>query len=269
MVDWSSVVIILLGSGGVASLVGSVLGYWLDKKAKERAEIIEMAKFRMEKISDRIPDYVILMNLCQWLSVSLRRICDNNSISSDRAFMLTMFWFYVSLLQKSRNVFLFRGGLLLADQDAESVIAGLYNMFKQEMDAFNFLDGSKVRQLINEDDPPSVLERVIKHECEPNHTEANGYFETFVNWVCYHGNRSKIEHVADVLQCMHELIMFETNYTFEKWYNKRITAAGQLGKETLNLLYEKPLLGSIKGEKKTLRESKPGYFRKIFIDRRS
>ncbi len=261
--DWSSFLTIfltiLLSSGVVAGVVGALLGNFFDKKARARAEVVDMARFRMEKISNRLKDYIPCLQFCGWLSYSLRQSLDKPSTRDDRISLIILFYFYIGFLQTVRRTILLGDGLALADQNAETVIAELYNTAKMSLQIFDLVTEAKVRQLIEENESLNDLESVIDNDYD---VEGRNFFSQFVNWVYdpRHSQQVRIAHAA--LRCLSELLKYEINYTFEKWYNRKFTTEELISPCARNFLYNEPLFENLK-----LVDWLNDYFRKLFEDR--
>ncbi len=251
--DWIQLVVtIMLGSGGV--ITG--LGFLFDYLSKKRQELLDMARFRMEKISNRLEDYILFTHFSNWLAGSLSEVMVKPNLKDNRHFSIEQFYYYIGYLQTSRDVFVNRGGFALSDQDAENAILALHNTVRTTLKIYDVVNTSKVRQLIEKNASADDLERVLDDSYE---ADARTYFDEFVDWMFDANNSQQNRRAYAALRCITELMTFEINYTFEKWYNKKFTTRKHLSSEVRDFLWNEQLFFDSK-----LIEANEPYFRKIF-----
>lgn len=242
---WVTISGIVFGSGvGV-----TVITKYHDWLAKKREETLDMAKYRMNRVEKRFNDYIDLMNYANEVSAFTNRFSGTNQINSAKLFL--------SLLRFSEvhEKLVTKGDLLLTDQEAESVVVDLshtlakkiHDIFEREEDYWGFRELDSTKSL------PNILKEIRNPIGIYTY-----YYKIIVSWFSIQSDQTKkiIELVSSSID---QVLLFEMNIVFEKWYPNKFVPDTFLSKEVSEYV-----LRIHEFSKGKLSTAYPRYYKKIF-----
>jgi hypothetical protein len=212
MVDWAildTLIPILSGSGLVA-----LLTFYANKWIKKREEEVEMSKIKMKVILEVFPIFgqlgVSYSKFANELKKNKERISPNDNL--DVGFS---FFYLCKILFLRKYVFNKIGGFILDDLDGEEIIFSFGERLTKSME--NVFDEAEISLMSDLIDIDISYHKFRETLVVDSHSKL---YDKFRNWIL---NKPKLE-VDDVIKksiWLYELIFFEMNSVFYKWYEKR------------------------------------------------
>lgn len=264
LTDPFGIILYLLIPGGFGA---GIFEHFRNKWIREREELVEMAKFRMETISKKAKLYLDLHRYGLNYADRLRELISSPEKTNDDSFCISAFYRAIKFLQVGDEIFLKSDSIILSDQDAENIIVELYAIaYSYLQELYGSSDISKLKSLVDYGVPYHEFEESVKY----NRREIKNFFNKFIDVLKNNlqQNKSQIEKSQKALYCLSDLLIYELNLVFELWYGKKFYTGVSIRPESLKYLEEELFFyNNKKKEFQLLRDAYPEYFTKVFFKR--
>jgi len=248
--DWTTWVSIILGSGGVVSL----LTLLYNSVTKRREQEVSMAQFRMRKIDTKTENYIDIITFSHQLHSFLNGSPVFSTPYYKVAAFVTAHKFVLGIYKLVE-----KGSFLLGDQDAETVLGDLTNfMINQFRKIYPEFEFNRFKSLNS-----SLEIEKIKEEIESGSNDYNKYFSMFFNWVNDPKNKSELRHFRMTSKCLSECLSFELNELYRIWYGRKFHPKKLISAESREYLLREHNFGFDDQHPKLLNVSNPSYFQKL------
>jgi hypothetical protein len=201
-IAWQFLAAILSASGVMIFLFES----FRDWRFKRREEYIEQSKQKIDIISKAVPYYNQLAMNCWNFGWNLREN-ENPDYKYLMYFMCNMLHFRHEIISKF-------GDLQFDNLQAERIMNNLWqNIHSKIIVYFNYIDISKLRDLVNNDLP--------YHKFQANLNDENKeLYDKFVSWLLMEISFTDLDELQNKCMWYSQLIMLELNHVYRLWYNE-------------------------------------------------
>ena len=256
--DWFK---ILIGSGGIATF----LTLLYNRRAARRQEIVDMAKFRIEKISDKTKSYMELNRYSVLLCNQLSDLRVDPQLLDDYMFSCSVFYYLIRFFKILHRIFLTEGGIVLSNQDAEAICTNLAVLSLGTFgDTFSPVARAHMTKIIPDGATIDQLDFIMQHD-----PIARNLHNRFVMWLRDPTNNNIIDTLYKRLFCLAEILIYELNVVYEIWYRKTFYSSEQISADCKHYLMNDRLFVDEQGNTVSIRDKHPNYYYRLFRQRRT
>lgn len=236
---------------------------WYQEESRKRQEIVDMSKFRMMKISKKAKSYVDLQRYSLVLSFQLGRIRNNTDLLNDYQFLASTFYYMIKFLKATNRIVLIEDSIILGNVDAETVVTELDNLVYV---AFGRIYGSIVLQdvvkIITDDATLDNLDTIIR-----NDAMALSYYNRFCQWLRDQRNHPIIDILSVRLLCLSDLLIYELNVVFERWYDEVFYISEHLRPQSTDFIRNMAMFEDEEDNPRRMIDVFPRYYNRLFQTR--
>jgi len=193
----------------LGTFLTGVLTFLGNKWFKSREEEVEMSKLKMDAVVLNLPIYGLLAAIFSGLYYeSIKRRDGQNQ---DKRLL---FCYICDILRLDRIIYYDKGGLVLNDLDAESIISAFeYVLYSTLLKKFDKEALSKMRELMEDTEFHKFCEKITKGE-------GKELYDKFAEW--YTSLKEEdLTNLENKSKCIDELLFFELNTIFSRWYKRK------------------------------------------------
>ncbi len=255
--DWYKIAGIIGGGG----LVGTILTLLYNSRATKRQEIVDMSKFRMVKISRKVKSYLCLTKYSNVLSARFNEIHSQRDLLNDSIFLSRTFYALIKFLQISYRILMKEDSIVLGNQAAESVLVNLHGLaYSSFVRIYGPIDIEILRKILPEDETFDALDRILASD-----DEARNYYNSFIAWISDFTNNDVVMMIHVWLFCLSEILMYELNLVFQRWYDEPFYVSTHLNPRCLKYIEETPMFPNAnQSGYLLLREQFPRYYSRLY-----